>query len=40
MFYWLAINGKRMAKDVFVAFLMMAHLAGSPDRNKDLYNWE
>jgi len=40
MLYWLLINGKRMAKDVFVA--LYAHLtrAGVSRQKKNVYNWE
>jgi hypothetical protein len=40
MFYWLGINGKRMAKDLLVAFFVLVNRAGSSALNRDLYNWE
>ena len=40
MGYWLLINGKRMAKDVFVALYAYVIQAGVSRQKKNVYNWE
>jgi glycosyltransferase involved in cell wall biosynthesis len=40
MGYWLLINGKRMAKDVFVALYAFVIRAGVSRQKKNVYNWE
>jgi glycosyltransferase involved in cell wall biosynthesis len=40
MGYWLLVNGKRMAKDLFVALYAFLTRAGVSKQKKDVYNWE